>query len=94
MQKYFFLYVLDLWEDLDTAWTFFIGNDLFLQPTPVLFPENFSRVGWKKLEYFWKKLEKQGRPPLKNENSSDLGHFEIKFGRKGGKLFLKKRLCF
>ena len=67
----------------------FGGISLYIESE--LFPEIFSRGGWKKLEYFWKKLEKQGRPPLKNKNSSDLGHFEIKFGGKREKLFKKKR---
>ena len=47
------------------------------------YPENFNKGGWKTLEYFWKTLEKQGRPPLKNKNSSDLAHFEIKFVKRG-----------
>ena len=36
-------------------------------------------------------MEKQGRPPLKNKNSSDLSHFEIKFGKKG-KFYFKKKV--
>ena len=54
---------------------------------PGFYPENFNKGGWKTLEDFWKTLEKQGRPPLKNKNSSDLGHFEIKFGEKGKNYF-------
>ena len=50
------------------------------------------KADWKTLEYFWKTLEKQGRPPLKNKNSSDLSHFEIKFGKKWENFIFKKKL--
>jgi len=53
------------------------------------YPENFNKGGWKTLDLFWKTLEKQGRPPLKNKNSSDLAHFEIKFVKKGEFFFQK-----
>jgi len=44
------------------------------------------------VEKNWNNFEKngkQGRPCLKSKNFSDLGHFEIKFGKKGD-IFYKK----
>ena len=58
------------------------------------YPENFNKVGWKTLDFFWKTLEKQGSPPLKNKNSSDLAHFEIKFVKKGEFFFSKIKKKF